>query len=264
MSDDRHTPSSTEVEGGDEGASSRPDLLRVGILGLNAWAVGVLLPTFHVGLASWTEGLVAVLPLVVLAGGVLLLSRGSIHARWALLAAVPPALVIPAALRDAALVDEAFDATSLSLAALSLLAYLAAAAHAVARPALTKPAVAMPLSGKEPVAEPPARRWLRRALLFVTAIGAFATVVVAPAWATVRERRAAWGDASDAASVLTSIVAAVIAALAVGSIVGPALRAERARSSAAAAGRRRLAVAILVGTAAGIAWMVLAHFDPPG
>lgn len=264
MTDDPHTPSSILGEDAVGGVSSRADLLRVGILGLNAWAVGVLLPTFHVGLASTLEGLAAVAPLAVLAVGVSSLSRGSPLARWALLAGVPPALVIPAAIRDASLVDDAFDAISLSLAAISLLAYLAAAAHAVARPSLTKPAVAVPLSSKEPVAEPLARRWLRRALLGVTAIGAFATVVVAPAWATVRERRAAWGDASDDAGVLTAVVAAVVTAFAIGSIVGPALRAERARATAALSSRRRLAVAILVGTAAGIAWMVLTHFEPPG
>jgi hypothetical protein len=257
MSDDRNTPTSVAGSDVEEGVSTRPDLLRVGILGLNAWAVGVLLPTFHVGLANGLEGLAAVAPLGMLAAGVALLSRGSPHARWVLLAGVPPALVISAALRNAALVDDAFDAISLSLAAISLLAYLAASAHAVARPALSKPAIAIP------EAEPLARRWLRRALLGLTSVGAFGAVVVAPAWATLRERRAAWGEAADAASVLTAVVAAVVTAFAVGSIVGPALRAERARPSAALSSRRRLAVAILFGTVAGIAWMVLTHFDPP-
>jgi hypothetical protein len=60
---------------------------------------------------------------------------------------------------------------------------------------------------------------------------------------------------------LTSVVAAVVAALALGTLVGPALRAQRTRSDDPARSRRRLAAAMLIATAAGVGWLVLRHFD---
>lgn len=258
MSADPHTASS---EAPDPARSAdAADAWRVGLLGLNAWVVIVLFPSVRVGAEGPLQVALAALALAVLAGGLWLLVRGRRElARWILLGATPPALALPIALRPALVEREVLDPPTLLLAVVSMIAWLAATTHAVARPTRVKPALAQVLVGKEPVSEPAARRWTRRALLAITSLGAFAIAVLAPAWTDRSARLEAWGEAADDGAVLTSVAAAIAGALVLGVVVGPGLRAERARSRDAARRRRRLALALLVATLAAAAWLTLRH-----
>lgn len=244
---------------------AKPDvatLTRVVLLGLNAWLVALLIPSLHVGLVGAADlGLLA-LPLAVLGPGLFFLRGGNLSvARWVLLAGVPAALGAAIALRPQLVELEAYGTMGLALGAASVLAFLAAAAQAVSADRELKPAVAQPLVGKEPVVEPTSRRWMRRGLLALAALGAFALTVVAPALPTRQERERAWGDAMDDAAVLTAVVAAVATAIALAALIGPGLRAARPARDEPARRRRRLAAAMLIGTAAAVGWMVLRQFE---
>ncbi|MCZ7682382.1 MAG: hypothetical protein M5U28_27755 [Sandaracinaceae bacterium] len=247
----RHTTSS--VGGGS-------DRWRVAVLGVNAWVVVLLAPAVHVGL-DLAHLALALLPAAPLAYGVACLGRRVERARWALLLGVPAGMGGVLALDRRLTEHEAYGTAGLVLATLSLLAFVAAAASAAGREQVTTPATSQPLVGKEPVVEPASRRVLRRALLAVSALGALAITVLAPALSARRDRAAAWGEAADDALGLTAVVAAVVAAIALGTLVGPSLRAERPRAGEPARSRRRLAGAMLIATAAGVGWLVLRHFD---
>lgn len=255
MNGDRHTPSGVTSAG-----EGRSDAWRVALLGANAWVVVVLAPTLHLG-ADLAALAIALLPLPALGYGIYALERRIEHARWALLLGVPAGMGGVLALARPLTEHDAYGTAGLVLAAASLLAFVAASASAVARERATTPVVTQPLVGKEPVVEPAARRVLRRALLALAAVGAFAITVLAPALSDRRERVERWGEAADDATALASVVAAVIAALALGTLVGPALRAQRPRADDPAKSRRRLAAAMLIATAAGVGWLVLRHFD---
>lgn len=242
------------------GDGSRWGALRVGILGLNAWTVALLIPTLHVGVGTTLETLLAISPLIALGLGVYWLDQRRAWARWALLGAVGPALCLAIALRDELVAREAFDPAGMLLAAVSLLAYLAAAAHALTRPRAPRESSVHPLRTKEPVAEPAPRRWLRRALLGTASMGALAIAVLAPAWAERSARVEAWGDAADDGAVLTAIVAAISAAVALGAVIGPGLRADR-KPRDPAKDRRRFALSLGVAIVGAIGWLVLRQLD---
>ncbi|GAB5542542.1 MAG: hypothetical protein SangKO_023020 [Sandaracinaceae bacterium] len=256
MSADPHT-ASLETASARRSADAA-DAWRIGLLGLNAWVVIVAFPLGRMGDLGLTDVLYASVPVAALTSGLVLNARARREAaRWVLLAAGPVALALPVALRPALVEREVLDLPTSLLGAVSMLAYLAAATHALGRPMKVKPAVAQTIVGKEPVSEPRARRWLRRALLGSTAVGAFGVAVVAPAWTDRQSQAALWGDAADDAAVLTSVVAALVAALAVGVVVGPGLRAERGQARAAPRRRRTLALAVFVAAAAGAGWVLL-------
>jgi len=241
---------------------TRVDFLRVGLLGLNAWLVVCLVPALFLGLDSLGSAAATLGPLLPLAAGVAWLGSRRELARWCLLAIFPPALGATIALR-ADLVDRhVFDGPVILVAAASLVAYVAAAAHACARPRSHKESSAHPLTAKDPVVEPRARRWIRRALLATAGVGGFAMVAIAPTSGSHPARSEPWGEAAGDGSVLTVVVASVIAAFALGAVVGPALRAERRRAGTSASRRRHLAVAMIVGTVAGLGWLVLTHLAP--
>lgn len=236
-----------------------PVRLRVALLGLNAWVVALLVPSLHIGLGS-LDAIVTSVPLVVLAIGVAMLGGNRDRARWALLAGYPASIGAVLAFRTELTERDAYGLFGLALAALSLLAFTAAAAHACS---LVRPSGALtqtPLE-RDPVAEPFSRRWARRALLAITAAGALAVTLIAPTATSRREQVERWGEAADDATVLTSVVAATVACIAIGIVVGPALRATRASSDTPVRRQRRLAAAMLVAAAAGVGWLVLRHFD---
>lgn len=259
MTGDPPTPPST----GRNPAVNRPAwaALRVGILGLNAWVVAVLVPTLHVGVGGLWETLLAAIPLLGLAVGLAVLDTRREMARWTLLAVVGPAMAVALASRPELVERETFDPAAALLAAVSVVAYLGAAAHAVSRPTARRKATVHPLRAKEPVAEPGARRWLRRALLGVSALGALAIAVLAPAWSTRSERADAWAAAGDDSLVLTTVVGAIVAALALGAIVGPSLRADRRTVRSAKRERRRVLMSLAVAAIAGLGWLVLVQLD---
>lgn len=235
--------------------------LRVGVLGLNAWLVVCLIPSLHAGVGSVATFALSFLPLALLAAGLGALDRRDSLARWVLLGAFPPGLGAWPATRSELRSQDTYDETTMLLAAASMVAYFAAAAHATSRARSTTHATVHPLTGKNPVVEPPPRRWLRRALLAGATIGSVAIAVLAPALGSRRERVEAWNDAADDGAVLTAVVASIVCALALGGVVGPALRAERRQPSGASASRRRLVVALSIAVVAAVAWLLLRNLD---
>jgi hypothetical protein len=235
---------------------------RVAVLGVNAWIVALLVPSLHLdgGFDRVLPLLVTIVPLVVLAVALAIPHRGA--ARWGLLAGYPAAIAAALGFRSELAERDAHGTIGMVLAALSLLAFVAAAAHA-SSPHPAGAEVQTPLE-RDPVAEPIARRWVRRALLAIAASGALALTLIAPTLASRRERVERWGEAADDATVLASVVAATVACVALGAIVGPALRAARPGSASPAQRQRRLAASMLLAVAAGVGWLVLRHFDQAG
>jgi hypothetical protein len=223
----------TESRGGSTSPKEDPDRRRerrwVGLLGVNAWAVGLLLPQAHVGLRLG-DAPALLAPLLALAGGVGLLGR-SAQAAPALLVGFPALLILGVALDPRLALDRGYGATTATLAAISLLAAVAAAAHAVGRIDAAAPGHRQrPASRRGPVAEPLRRRWLRRGLLTLSALGALVAGNVAVAWGSRRELVAGWGpEAATDGATLTAVVATLVVCVALAAIVGPALRAERRR-----------------------------------
>lgn len=242
------------------GSTDTTELARLALLGVNAWVVALLVPSLHVGLDA-LGALATTAPLAVLAVAVAALPRHRSRARWMLLAAYPAAIGGVIALRRELTERDTHGVLGLALAALSLLAFVAAAAHACSRERRHRPVHhRMPL-GRQAVAEPSSRTWTRRALLGVAAVGALALTLVAPALATRRERVERWGEAADDATVFTVVVAATVACVAAGAVVGPALRAARTSRDGPRRSRRRLAAAMLIAVMACVGYLVLLHFD---
>ncbi len=239
------------------------DLLRIALLGLNAWLVVMVVPSIHVGLSSPADLALMALPLAVLASGAAVFRHRISLARWILLAVFPTSLGAIAASRPELSLRDAYGTVGVALAALSLLAFLAVTAHAVAIEKRQRTTSVQPVIGKEPVQEPEVRRLLRRGLLWATGVGAFGLAVVAPTLGDRSERAAIWGEAADDAAVLTSVVAAVVAAVALGTLIGPGLRASRERRNEKRE-KTRLAAAFLIAAAAGAGWIALHYFDQAG
>ncbi len=241
--------------------AGRADAVRVGILGVNAWLVALVIPAARLALGSPLEIALGLAPPVALGLGLAWMERRPGAARWALLGGFAPSLCLAIAARPALAEGEAYAPVTAALAAVSLLAFLAAAAHAVGRGGPPREATVHPLRSKDPVSEPVGRRWTRRTLLAITGVGALAIGVVAPVWGGAAGRTEAWGDAASEGIALTSVIGCLVAAVALGAVVGPGLRAERAGAERASQDRRRL-VGSLVGAALlGGLWLLLTLLD---
>ena len=239
------------------------DAWRVGLTGLNAWLVLLLVPCLAAGWPDGIASLAAAGALALLALGVLAAVRSpaddrlAVAGRWVLLALAPAALAAMVAARTEVAARSAFGPATLVLGAASVLAYAASAARACTRPLARLEVSVHALRSKQPVSEPAMRRWMRRALLGVAALGAGAIALVAPTARGARIYGEAWGDSAEAAAVLTSVVASLVAALALGAIVGPALRAKRPRSGDDARRVRRIAWSAVVASLALGAYVAL-------
>ncbi|MEZ4339786.1 MAG: hypothetical protein R3B82_24460 [Sandaracinaceae bacterium] len=234
------------------------------LLGLNAWAVVFLVPTLHlpdVGGWAWAAAAAALVPFAV---GLSALGRRGDLARLMLLGLYPPLLGVSVAVSPELVEREVFDPITVLLAAASLLVFVGVAARGCARSEALKPSTTQPSGTREPVGEPRARRWIRRALLALTAAGGFAMVGVAPVWTDRSARAARWGEAQDDGAVLAIVVASVAAAFVIGAIVGPGLRAERRPAKETRTSRRRLWLALAVAAACAAGWLVLAQLDARG
>lgn len=239
--------------------AGRGEQARVAVLGANAWVVAILVPSLHAGLGGVVSMLASVAPLPVLVLGVLALPTRVARARWTLLAAYPAALGAVFAYRPEL---GQLGALGVALASLSLLAFVAASAHAVGRDRGAKTADTQPLAGKDPVFEPAARRFVRRALLGVSALGALAVTVLAPILGGRHERVARWGEAADDATVLAIVVGAIASAIALGALVGPTLRATRAAREPSTRRAARVATALVLATGAAAGWLALRYLEP--
>jgi hypothetical protein len=248
-------------------AAGPTEALRIAALGVNAWAVALLLPVLHGGVRDSIDATIVPLPLLPLAFGVVAIAANgsSLHrasAVGALLFAFPVALAGALAWRADLATQEAWGAIGLFVAALSTLAYGAVAAEACSRPLTLRTSSAQSLPSPLALREPLARAWLRRLSIGGTTLGALAAAVVAPALGARTALVRAWGESADEAAVLASLVGGTAAAIGIAAILGPSFRAPRAAEQP---GGRRTAVRIAVAAALGIAafagYVVLRHFD---
>lgn len=241
-------------------SEARGDLLRVGLLGLNAWAVVLAIPALDASGAR-TAGLFAALlgPLAALA-----LALAAIHTRHAAqalaaLVGFPAALALGVGARPELQRGGGHTTLTLCLAVLSFLAWAVAAAHTLGRPTPGRATTVQPLgSHRESVPERRRRAYARRALLGVASAGAFALTAVAPTQLDRDAFEQAWGAAADEGALLATVVGSALAALMLGGIVGPALRAER-RPSAPRPAWLRVVFAVAAFATGVAAWAVYAR-----
>jgi hypothetical protein len=242
-------------------AVSRGEMARIAVLGLNAWIVSVAVPSLYVGDLDVALALGGA-PLIPLVLGVLALGRHLERARWMLLATFPIAIGAVLAAQPKLSERDVFGDVGIVFAAGSMLAFVAASAHAVGRRRAERDVQIQPLIGKEPVAEPASRRFVRRALLVSTGVGAMALALLAPTLASRSERMRVWGDAVDDATVLTIVIGTITAGLVLGVLVGPTLRASRATRDRPVQRRIRIALALSLAVGAGAGWVFLTLRPP--
>ncbi len=209
-------------------------------MGLEVWALAIVVPSVDAGLDGRAVGLVtAALPLLVLGTGELLRERWPGASRAALAAGFPFALAIGAAARPDLARTDAWSGALAPVMALSLLVYLAVVLHSFARPAPTR------ATGWQPLPEAASQRTgrtrgLSAAVVAATLAAALVAVGVLPfaPSAAVLEARFPLGSAE--ARTLAVAVGGGLFAVALGAIVGPALRARRVGDHA----RERIGVSV--------------------
>ena len=198
-------------------------MARVLVLGLNLWAVGLAGPALIAGDVAVALGSLATL--IPLALGIA--SRGRKHLGSALLLAVFPASLLMGVLALDRRSGSAHPPLALVLGSISLLAFGAVTAQILGRP--TARADVRHREMGDVAGDPSAarRRWLRRAVLAIAAVGALALALVAPFVGGEAALTTAWGDAAEAAGTLSASVGGALSALVLAAFVGPGLRSRR-------------------------------------
>jgi len=233
--------------------------LRVGVLGLNAWAVSVALPARGTPLIL-ADVVLILLPLLALALGLRMMGRRSEGAMGLLAVGVPVLLVAAVGGRSDAALSDRFGTLTMILAAFSSLAYVVAVADALGRPALLRETKETKLALAARVR--PSSKGLRALVLGTTSTIALLLTIVLPALGTHASASAAWGEAADEGRVLTAIVGAAIACITTAWIVGPTLRAERAAPTRRGEGTLTVTLSLVVAATGAIAWAILRTVTP--
>lgn len=249
-------PAQTSTEGGGAGGGR----LRTLVLGLEVWALAIVLPSVEAGLDGRAVALATTpLPLLVLAAGELSRTRWPGASLAVLCAGVPFSLAVAVAARPDLARTDAWGGALAPVLALSLLLYLAAVLHSFARPAPTRATGWQPLPEAGSARTGPAR-WLAAGLVGATLAAALVAVSVLPfaPSAAVLEGRFPLGSAE--ARTLAVAVGGGLFAVALGAILGPALRARRvgdpARERIGASVLASLGLAVLAALA--YAWLATA------
>lgn len=237
--------------------AARIEVFRVGILGLNAWLVLLVLPMSFAGIRTLAAPALVVLPLLALGLGTGALVAFRRAAPWLLLAAYPAALAIVAAALPSFVAQEPWAPFGMLLGVLSLLAYGARAALATGRPDRLRASTPRPLGSIPPLRETPGRARMQKVVLGVTGAGALAIAALAPPLASRSELEPAWGAAASDAAILVAVVAGAVAAVAIGLVVAPATRADRTRPPSTRQVRRRVVALLLAVTMGMIALYVV-------
>jgi hypothetical protein len=171
-------------------------------------------------------------------------------ARWLLLGAYPASLGLALTLGSERTREVAHGAVSMSLCAAALAAYVVAATIACKAELRALEVESHPLSSAREQS-PPSGLHLRRAVIAIVLVGAFAIAVIAPLTPSYPALAAAWGDAADAGAALTALVGTAIALSVVAVHLGSALRRTELRPDNAQARRKRIAT-LLALTALGL------------
>ncbi|MBK8172056.1 MAG: hypothetical protein IPK60_17165 [Sandaracinaceae bacterium] len=231
------------------------DALRVAFLGLNAWAVVILIPSLH------AEGIERA-PLLVLPLLALIVVGVSIYRMWraipwVALVLFPCTIAGTIALEPRLRRGDAFSVYMLVAGVLSFAAYAAVAAIAAGRRTQLRQTTEHALAQRAKHVVDRHRTTLRRGLLIFGAAVAVALIAVAPYVGVRRSLDDAWKDASAEGATLTALVAGILATLVIATFVGPALRAPRRRSSREKINRARRVVPLLLLVAVGVTAYVL-------
>jgi hypothetical protein len=234
-------------------------------LGINVWAIALLLPVIHSGTRE-AAALWMAAPLVPLVAGVVLLATVARPLRRtlaivALLFLFPVALVLGLAFGTDLADRDAWGPVGLSAAALSMLAYGALAAEVCARPLALRTSTVQPLPAPSLVVAPKLQTWLRRGVLGTATAGALGAAVIAPSLGSRADLLRAWGDAADEATVLGCIVATGVGALSIAGVLGPRLRALRPAQEVRPG--PRIATSLGLASFAAIAYGVLRWLERP-
>lgn len=231
------------------------DAARVVVLGLNAWAVLVVIPMLLAEPRSFAHVAWLLLPLPALLAGALAMPRSRPLASWVLLGGFPTLLVAVVAAMPRLVLQSAYSTVGLLIGALSLVAFGAGAAYATARPEALRPTTRRPLGSVTPIDEPRERSRGRRLLVGAGVIGSMLVALVAPAFGGVESYGEVWGRAAPEAAVLTAVVGGALATVTMAVFVGPTLRAERGRGLSRRQVNRRI-LALLVSVTLGVAFYV--------
>jgi len=228
-------------------------MLRVWVLGVNAWAVLLLLPCLLAGPRSAMHLIWLAAPLLPLALGGALLARARTIAAWVLLGVFPTLMAAVVAIVPRLVVQPAYSTTGIVIGAISSVAFGAGAALASGRPEGLRTSSRRPLGSVAALSEAPRRSRLRWAVVGTAVAGATVLAVVAPFHGGVAAYQAVWGPAGPEAGVMSAVVAGTLAAAALALFVGPLLRADRGRPPSRRAVRRRV-TALLMSVAIGLAF----------
>lgn len=224
-----NTPERTEIVGyAADRAPGRTDVVRLGALGINAWAVAVFVPSL-LGTRELGWAL-AVLPAFLLVAGLTVLRRWPGAAAWLLLAAFPACIGLAVADLPSQGGGPVQDTVALGLAAASLVLFLAVAAGVCSRPGPVRAATLRPLDERQANVDETRTRRLRRGLLLTAAgLGMWAVSVVAPTWGSREALVTAWGRATAQGEVLTAVAAGMLAVASLTLLVAPSTRRRRRR-----------------------------------
>lgn len=232
--------------------------LRTIVLGIELWGLALALPSLEHGVGPWSEVVLLLLPLSVLAVGEACRAAAAGIARGLLLAAFPVSIALGTAARPDLAMRDAWGGATAPLVGVSLFLYLGVVLHSFARPAPTR------ATGWQPV---PEAAWTRAAptrllstgVVLITLAGAFVAAAVVPfAWprSALDER---FPLAADDARTLAVALAGGLSCIALGAVIGPGLRARRVGDDGRERIGRSVAVALVVAAlaAAGYAWLRL-------
>lgn len=235
------------------GGLERSARLRTVIAGLELWLVATVVPWLEQRPTGQLGLLLGALPVVLLGLGELWRRRSPRLARACLLGGVPLSIAAASAAEPSLAAGDAWAGVLGPVVAASLLFFLAVALHSFARPAPTR------ATGWQPVPEaawsrpPPGRGLATTVVLALLAASLVATAVLPFAISRVA-LEARFPNAADDARTLAIAVGGGLFSVALGAIVGPALRARRAHDRGRERIGRALFASLSVAVLAAIGW----------
>tara|TARA_B100001750_G_scaffold230519_1_gene227036 strand:- start:2218 stop:2982 length:765 start_codon:yes stop_codon:yes gene_type:complete len=202
----------------------RAEVARVLVLGLDLWAVVLLVPAILAGDPVVAGASAATLTLLVV--GATQLHRPRLGA--ALLLALYPAAILAGALwLDRRTSASPYPPVALVLGAMALLAHGAVSAQILGRPPVRADVRHRDMEAGDVDPAARGRAWRRRLALLVSALGALALALVAPFLGGDAELTTAWGSSAEAAGTLAAATGGTLGFTVLAVFVGPGLRKQR-------------------------------------
>lgn len=234
---------------------SATDAIRVGFLGLNAWAVLLLIPALH------TDGMerpyLLVLPLLALAVVGAAWARAWSATPWLSFVVFPLAVACAIAFEPRLRLGESSPVALLVAGVGTFAAYLAVAAQSSLSRVAMRTSAEFPLGQKSRTIPEGHRRSVRRALLAFGGLLSLALLAVAPYVGHRHGFDEAWRDATPEGATLTSLVASALATASLAVFIGPALRSDRRRPTNGKHSRTKRVVPLLLLVALGVTAFVM-------